>query len=601
MPLNTSGPISLGGATTGQSINLELSQPATSTVALNDTNVRTLAGVPGVSTQIVMPTDFYGKPIASGYALWVRMTPNRSVNNGDGSRVNVLKTPDDFIVHFYSRGQASWPTGAYNQGVSATLRINEPTGNIAWVDQYTYGNIPASPGPSQPGNTTLQATNMSINPTGTSIIQYDAYTSNRPPVQDLQGFWAQTQIIKNFSNGVNTAFNYAAPTFARFSAVGWNYANGNTLIRFPTTFPLPGFAGTGAYIVNPSGTILGSPFRWSNVPSPGGVGPSTQRVFYADNTTKTDTISAYAGQSIPPGATGASSPNPASRDFTMYSRNTQDGAVPYARWIANGSFLPGTRGQQTVLASPPALSYHVGIKAFNANFPNPPGTGTNNLLFWRYNKSDGAFTGNVFYWSNQPTTPSITSTFPFSPGLGFISSLTSNGKFLSINYSGPAGENITLRFFDSDPTFNNFASFNAVGRDGTTVVPSNAFNALRFTVQDHNSENFGNSIFEEGDFMYLIFDFRVDSQTGPTLPWDVCILKTKKDGTGITDGLTVTSPAFNKSITFTSTTNRPLYETTGWVGGTVDTNYGFVPFPGFNLAAPKINITAPTFASQKVV
>ena len=59
MPLNATGPISLGGSTAGQSINLELGQSATAQVSLNDTNVRTLAGVP--SGAIVMPTNFYGK------------------------------------------------------------------------------------------------------------------------------------------------------------------------------------------------------------------------------------------------------------------------------------------------------------------------------------------------------------------------------------------------------------------------------------------------------------------------------------------------------------------------------------------------------------
>ena len=59
MPLNNSGPISLGGNISGQSINLELSQLATAQVSLNDTNVRTLAGV--ASGAIVMPTNFYGK------------------------------------------------------------------------------------------------------------------------------------------------------------------------------------------------------------------------------------------------------------------------------------------------------------------------------------------------------------------------------------------------------------------------------------------------------------------------------------------------------------------------------------------------------------
>lgn len=59
MPLNGSGPISLGGSTSGQSINLELGQSATAQVSLNDTNVRSLAGV--ASGAIVMPTDFWGK------------------------------------------------------------------------------------------------------------------------------------------------------------------------------------------------------------------------------------------------------------------------------------------------------------------------------------------------------------------------------------------------------------------------------------------------------------------------------------------------------------------------------------------------------------
>jgi hypothetical protein len=59
MALNSSGPISLGGATTGQSINLELGQSATANTSLNASNVRTLAGV--ASGAITMPTNFYGK------------------------------------------------------------------------------------------------------------------------------------------------------------------------------------------------------------------------------------------------------------------------------------------------------------------------------------------------------------------------------------------------------------------------------------------------------------------------------------------------------------------------------------------------------------
>lgn len=59
MTLNASGPISLAGGVTGQSIAIELSVSSTGQISLNDTNVRNLAGV--LSGQIVMPTNFWGK------------------------------------------------------------------------------------------------------------------------------------------------------------------------------------------------------------------------------------------------------------------------------------------------------------------------------------------------------------------------------------------------------------------------------------------------------------------------------------------------------------------------------------------------------------
>jgi len=63
MALNPSGAISLGGATSGQSINLELGKSATAQASLNDADVRGLAGV--ASGQISMPGDFWGKSSAS--------------------------------------------------------------------------------------------------------------------------------------------------------------------------------------------------------------------------------------------------------------------------------------------------------------------------------------------------------------------------------------------------------------------------------------------------------------------------------------------------------------------------------------------------------
>lgn len=603
MTMNSSGPISLGGATTGQSINLEIGSPATSNVSLNDTIVRTLAGKPTVATEIVMPTDFYGKSLASGYAMWVRFSPNRPVNNGDYSRTNVLKAPDSLIVQFFSRGQQSFPTGTYVNGESATVRVDETTGNILWSDAYTYGNA-TGPGA---GTTVLQTSRMALNPAGTSIFQYDSFTSNRPPVSPIQGYYTQTRIIKNLSNGVPTSFNMAANVFAQTSAFAWNFANGNQIVSYAPTPSSGGspFGAQGNYIVSPPGAIVGHPLRFSNVSSPTAVGGAfAAQISYADNATKTDVISAYSGFAIPPGSTGATPPpGNGSRDFTLYARTTQDGSVPYARWIAYGG-QNGTRGDYNVLSSPPACSWHVGLKTFLGTFPQTGLQGTNNLMFWRYNKSDGEFTGNAFYWSNQYTTPSNTTTNPFATSVGLNSSLGPTGRFLNINngnYSAPNVFDITLRFFDSNPTFNNYASYIATGRSGGTVVPTNNFTGgLQFGAENHNSENFGNTIFEDGDFMYLLFSFRSLTQDGTVNPWDVCILKTKKDGSGITDGLTVTSSTFNKSITFTTLANRPLYETPGWIGGTVNTAFPTIAFPGWNTAAPRINLPSTTYASQKV-
>lgn len=60
MALNSSGPISLGGSTAGQSVNLELGQSATAQISFNDADVRSLTGTSS-GTALIMPTNFYGK------------------------------------------------------------------------------------------------------------------------------------------------------------------------------------------------------------------------------------------------------------------------------------------------------------------------------------------------------------------------------------------------------------------------------------------------------------------------------------------------------------------------------------------------------------
>lgn len=58
MTLNASGVISIGGSTSGQSINLELGRAATATSSLGESALRTLAGV---ASGTISMSNFYGK------------------------------------------------------------------------------------------------------------------------------------------------------------------------------------------------------------------------------------------------------------------------------------------------------------------------------------------------------------------------------------------------------------------------------------------------------------------------------------------------------------------------------------------------------------
>jgi hypothetical protein len=79
MTLNSSGPISLAGTTTGVSIEIENGGNGTTMISLNDTAVRTLAGVP--SGAITMPTNFYGKSNTfTGSYTFTTNTANAALN-----------------------------------------------------------------------------------------------------------------------------------------------------------------------------------------------------------------------------------------------------------------------------------------------------------------------------------------------------------------------------------------------------------------------------------------------------------------------------------------------------------------------------------------
>jgi len=156
MALNSSGPISLGGATAGQSINLELGQAATALSSINATNARALAGVPSGQISI---SNFYGKSSESYFFAYTNGLRYASI--GRSSSGSIIMTAFEwqtskptFTVIASTGAQTISVKGANSGGNSAagfSPVLNASTGQInavantnkvtwttaaAWVSNY---------------------------------------------------------------------------------------------------------------------------------------------------------------------------------------------------------------------------------------------------------------------------------------------------------------------------------------------------------------------------------------------------------------------------------------------------------------------------------
>jgi hypothetical protein len=134
MPLNPSGPISLGGATAGQSIAQEIGLSPTGTISLNQTDVRRLAGIPATNTTIIMPTNFYGKSYRTtinltisantyNYDVWANTAANPSYNAGF-TDVILTVNPGIFVGGNTPASYAMLVPSAFNAGDSVTIVNN---------------------------------------------------------------------------------------------------------------------------------------------------------------------------------------------------------------------------------------------------------------------------------------------------------------------------------------------------------------------------------------------------------------------------------------------------------------------------------------------
>lgn len=174
MALNASGPISLGGSTTGQSIAVELGLSPTAAISLNQTNVRTLAGVP--SGAIVMPTNFYGK--SNAYVFNATISANTynynlraaavaaGWNQTTALQATVTINSGVYVGSTTTGGVAFTWTGSYPSGSTLSI-INNGTiegagGAGGDATQNGAGGSGSAGGPALQGNYAVSITNNNI-------------------------------------------------------------------------------------------------------------------------------------------------------------------------------------------------------------------------------------------------------------------------------------------------------------------------------------------------------------------------------------------------------------------------------------------------------
>jgi len=171
MALNGSGPISLIGATAGQSIQQELG--LSGQISLLDSTVRILAGVPTGS--VTMPTNFYSKSMSISDITWPSnlsggnfntLGSSRVIQNGhyltDGGTVTTTWTMKAFPSIAYSTAITMYFGGSpitrnANNSVSFGASYNWGAYNPnAYSDNRTYCSIQSN----LPQNTDAQVSGM---------------------------------------------------------------------------------------------------------------------------------------------------------------------------------------------------------------------------------------------------------------------------------------------------------------------------------------------------------------------------------------------------------------------------------------------------------
>lgn len=197
MALNSSGQISMGGSTSGESINLELGRPATQAINLNESEVRSLAGVP---TGAISLNNFYGKssaqewiqtnsqtPMTSGAATsrnigWIRSTPT-STGSGSVSPTTRYSNPalGELFSVFHTEFSSS-PTLEH----SLQLRFSAPPATPGSPAPFTFSLPDGKKSVGHPLllGSTVPTPLQPVSPLGP--YPYTAFTNSSPPLGAYQ-------------------------------------------------------------------------------------------------------------------------------------------------------------------------------------------------------------------------------------------------------------------------------------------------------------------------------------------------------------------------------------------------------------------------------
>ena len=266
MTLNASGPISLGGATTGQSVNLELGTSATATVSLNDAHVRVLTNTTA-GTTVSLPTNFYGQTYIAPTATYLYTTnvapsgPNPDIQFPSVGSVSDASGNTYFVGTYYNATSPNSYIGA--------AKINS-AGAIVWQKYYTLGYAAQVYGQGMATGTVRVVLDASNN----LIFGYYNSTSpnNSPGIIKIDSngtfVWAKEHVMPGtdygFSGGVQTdgSGNLYAVGTGRYSGTTGTHVtkyNSTGTVLWQKFLTTPNFQGYG-FVTDSSGNtyIYGS-------------------------------------------------------------------------------------------------------------------------------------------------------------------------------------------------------------------------------------------------------------------------------------------------------------------------------------------------------